>query len=129
MAEIMPTGDMSEMLSRLMSDEKFMEMAEAVKASLSADDDNTDPAPEETQDTDSEESSPVAGIPKLSPELMSKLPEIMGMLSSSGGKKGHSKMEDRKRLLAAMKPFLSEKRRDAVDSIMNIAGFADLFGL
>lgn len=120
-------GDMSEMLSRLMADEKFMEMAEAVKASLSADADNAEPAPKES--AESTEAPPVAGIPKLSPELMSKLPEIMGMLSSSGGKKPNSKMEDRKRLLAAMKPFLSEKRQAAVDSIMNVAGFADLFGL
>lgn len=128
-------GDMSEMLGRLMADEKFGELVESLKGSFSTNADNSTPA-EESPATEAvtaaqtEESASVPGIPKLSPEIIAKLPEIMGMLSSSeGGKKHNSKMEDRKRLLTAMKPFLSEKRRHAVDSIVNIAGFADLFGL
>lgn len=131
MAELNPSGDLSEIMQKLMSDEKFMEMAQAVKESISADADNTETIPVEVSEEVSAEtgSSPVAGIPKLSPELMAKLPEIMSMLSHDGTKKLSSKMEDRKRLLNAMKPFLSEKRRIAVDSIVNIAGFADLFGL
>lgn len=129
-----PSG-MSEMLAKLMADEKFGEMVESLKSSFSAD---AESAPAEEFSTavaegsaDIENSeSPVSAIPKLSPELMSKLPEIMGMLSSSeGGKKHTSRMDDRKRLLNAMKPFLSEKRRNAVDSIVNIAGIADLFGI
>jgi len=130
----MLSGDMSEMLGRLMADEKFGELVESLKGSFSANADNApakEPSePEATPAVQNEAATPSPGIPKLSPEIMAKLPEIMGMLSSSeGGKKHHSKMEDRKRLLTAMKPFLSEKRRHAVDSIVNIAGFADLFGL
>ena len=131
----MLSGDMSEMLGRLISDEKFGELVESLKESFSANAESGSSAEENTTaditpTEQNEEPRPNPGIPKLSPEIMAKLPEIMGMLSSSeGGKKHNSKMEDRKRLLTAMKPFLSEKRRHAVDSIVNIAGFADLFGL
>lgn len=125
------TPDMSELIGRLMADEKFGELLQSVRSSISADVDNADPPAEETAaENTSDETPPVPAIPALSPELISKLPEIMGMLSpDGGGKKGGSKMEDRKRLLNAMKPFLSEKRRTAVDSIVNIAGIADLFGI
>lgn len=129
-----PSG-MSEMLAKLMADEKFGEMVESLKSSFSADAESahveefSTAVAEGSADIENSE-SPVSAIPKLSPELMSKLPEIMGMLSSSeGGKKHTSRMDDRKRLLNAMKPFLSEKRRSAVDSIVNIAGIADLFGI
>lgn len=119
---------MSKMLERLMADEKFSELLNSVKESFSADADNapvnTDPVPE----SPASEQTPIPSIPKLSPELMSKLPEIMGMLSGEGGS-SDSKMADRKRLLNALKPFLSDKRKNAVDSIVNIAGIADLFGI
>ena len=129
MAENAP--DMSELLGRLMADEKFGELVNSVKASISTNADNIDPPADEIHgETPVEESSAASAAPVLSPELISKLPEIMGMLSlDNGGKKGGSRMEDRKRLLNAMKPFLSEKRRTAVDSIVNIAGIADLFGI
>ena len=123
------TPDMSQLLGKLMSDEKFNELVKSVKTSISADvEDATSALPETSAETESVPSSDVS-MPTLSPELISRLPEIMGMLSDSGGKQGSSRIEDRKRLLNAMKPFLSEKRRSAVDSIVNIAGIADLFGI
>ena len=128
-------ADMSRMLQNLMADEKFGEMVESLKASFSANDENSAteesvPSSDDITSASDENGSPVSAIPKLSPELMAKLPEIMGMLSSSeGGKKHNSRMDDRKKLLNALKPFLSEKRRGAVDSIVNIAGIADLFGI
>ncbi len=127
MAELSPDGDMSKMLERLMADEKFGELLNSVKESISASADN---ASEKTAPSEKsvQAESPISAIPKLSPELMSKLPEIMGMLSGSGGSTD-SKMADRKRLLSALKPFLSDKRKNAVDSIVNIAGIADLFGI
>ena len=119
----LPKGDeLSGVIGKLMNDEKFSEILEAVKSSFSASDEN------DTQKSDI--AAPVPQIPALSPELMSKLPEIMSMLSggeSSG--KTDSRLADRKRLLQALKPFLSQSRREAVDSIVNIAGIADLLGL
>ncbi len=121
------TPDMSKLLEQLMADEKFGEVLASVKESLSANVDNADSsAPAENAPAPAP--SPIPAIPKLSPELMAKLPEIMGMLSGGESHSG-SGMEDRKRLLYALKPFLSENRRNAVDSIVNIAGIADLFGI
>ena len=129
-------GDLSGILEKLMSDEKFGEVVDAVRSSISANAENgsnisstpeSAPVSAETVPTD----SPVSMIPNLSPELMSKLPMIMSMLSGSdsGNHKNDSKLQDRKRLLQALKPFLSQSRKDAVDNIVNIAGIADLFGL
>lgn len=136
MADMPSGGDMSKMIEQLMADEKFGEILNTVKKSFSANADNgqgPSSSDENTSDnkaevlTDTE--PPIPSIPKLSPELLSKLPEIMGMLSGDGNLKSDPRLEDRKRLLKALKPFLSENRRNAVDSIVNIAGIADLFGI
>lgn len=129
------TPDISELIGKLVSDEKFGEVLRSVKESISANAEDPSSSPEQSQETAKEPANtptenPIPSIPTLSPELIAKLPEIMGMLSSGGSdKKPGSRMEDRKRLLSAMKPFLSERRRAAVDSIVNIAGIADLFGI
>ena len=130
----LPNGnDLSEIIGKLMADENFGKVLDAVKKSYSANAENdqspsaelSQPAPQQS------ETSPESAIPALSPELMSKLPSIMSMLSGnvSAGGKSHSRMDDRKKLLYALKPFLSQRRRDAVDSIVNIASITDLFGI
>lgn len=131
MADMLSGEDMSKMLERLMDDEKFGEVLNAVKESMSANADiSADaPSPDEKDSDSTQPDPPIPSISKLSPELMAKLPEIMGMLSGDGMRKSDPHLEDRKRLLKALKPFLSENRRRAVDSIVNIAGIADLFGI
>ncbi len=133
--------DLSEVIGKLMADEKFGEIVEAVRESFSA---NAEDASSDSSHKNAESAkasddsidntptdSPVPAIPQLSPELMSKLPMIMSMLSGDkkGDGKGESRLADRKRLLQALRPFLSKSRKEAVDSIVNIAGIADLFGL
>lgn len=127
--------DLSRMIEKLMADEKFAEIVSAVKGSFSTDADNTGSS-NTARDAAVEEdvkSTPASSIPELSPELLSRLPQIMSMLSSGskegGSSKDSSHLADRKRLLQALRPFLSEHRREAVDSIVNIAGIADLFGI
>ena len=127
--------DLSEMLEKLMADEKFGEILNAVKSSFSAGaEDSSDSVEVEASAVSADvlpAESPISAIPGLSPELISKLPMIMSMLSGGkpDGQKSDSKLQDRKRLLQALKPFLSQSRRDAVDNIVNIAGIADLLGL
>lgn len=130
------------MLSTLMADERFGEVLTAVRESFSPDAENSSANAENNNSGTAPviEESPAPSVPTgaspdsrqsspIPPELISKLPEIMGMLSAGGGKGGNSRMADRKRLLQALKPFLSDRRREAVDSIVNIAGIADIFGI
>lgn len=136
------SDELSSAVMKLMSDDRFGELLSTVKSALSSNAEIDSPSaatPVPSEDKPTEQvvpdttSAPISAVPQISPEILSKLPEIMSMLSAgmSGGdeKKGASRMADRKRLLTAMKPFLSENRRNAVDSIVNIAGIADLFGI
>lgn len=136
------SDELSSAVMKLMSDDRFGELLSSVRSVISANAENTPPADTTTVGSEAESAaqsapastaSPISAIPQISPEILSKLPEIMSALSAgtSGGdeRKGASRMADRKRLLTAMKPFLSENRRNAVDSIVNIAGIADLFGI
>ena len=78
-------------------------------------------------------------VPAITPEMMQKLPQMMSALAplvggagkekSSGGsaKDGHEG-EKRKRLLAALRPYLSDGRRDAVDQILKVTEMTDLLG-
>jgi len=131
--------DLSKMIGSRMADKKFGEILSSVKDSLSAkaenkaSEDTADEIRNDADDTMIETSaSPISAIPQLSPELLSKLPAIMSMLSGGDNKAKNSSsshLSDRKCLLQALKPFLSNQRREAVDSILNVAGIADLFGL
>lgn len=117
------TPDMSALLSGLMSDERFGEILAAVKKSMG---ENTSTAV--TEEKKEVISATDGDLPQIPPEIISKIPEIMGMLSvGDSHKKG--KTDERRRLLQALRPFLSEKRQTAVDTIVNITGITDIFGL
>lgn len=131
--------DLSKMIQTLMADEKFGEILSSVKESFSskAENDPPDESSEETQVEPADISDTAVSVSAanstngFSPEIISKLPMIMSMLSGGDGadSKSNSHLADRKCLLRALKPFLSTQRRDAVDSILNVADIADLFGL
>ena len=86
-----------------------------------------------------EEEQKNPAMPTITPEMMQKLPQMMSALAplvggagkekSSGGsaKEGHEG-EKRKRLLAALRPYLSDGRRDAVDQILKVTEMTDLLG-
>ncbi len=80
-------------------------------------------------------------MPAVTPEMMAKLPQMVSVLAPlvSGGESGKSSppaqgtekaslhdAEKRKKLLAALKPYLSGNRRDAVDSIARMTELTDL---
>ena len=78
-------------------------------------------------------------MPTITPEMMQKLPQMMSALaplvggagkekSSGGSAKEGREGEKRKRLLAALRPYLSDGRRDAVDQILKVTEMTDLLG-
>ncbi len=74
-------------------------------------------------------------VPAVTPQMLEKLPQMMAALRPlvEGGEKGQGKEADdeaarRKRLLSALRPYLSDKRRGAVDNILRITEMTDLLG-
>ncbi len=66
------------------------------------------------------------------PELMAKLPQVMAMLrpmmeQQTAAPPPQKKAEtDRSALLLALKPFLSEDRRNAVDAMLRLSALGDV---
>ena len=82
-----------------------------------------------------------SAVPAITPEMMAKLPQMMTALaplvqsgggsedkSQDPGKEGAADAEKRKKLLLALRPYLSEGRRDAVDGILKVTEMTDLLG-
>jgi len=79
-------------------------------------------------------------IPAITPEMMAKLPQMMSALApivggsqsgggeQSGGRSAPNDAERRKKLLAALKPYLSDHRREAVDGILKVTEMTELLG-
>lgn len=98
----MSVSDFEDKLNKLLNDPKEMERFAGFAKSLMSGADDTAPPPE----------------PDIDPSLLKKL---SGMLSGSGGESGRDK-----KLLEAMRPFLSEKRRSKMDRAMTIARLAGI---
>lgn len=87
---------------------------------------------------EAKEAQAAPAVPTITPEMMQKLPQMMSALaplvsgggkdSQSGGKKDLNDGEKRKRLLAALRPYLSDNRRGAVDQILKVTEMTDLLG-
>lgn len=80
-------------------------------------------------------------IPTVTPEMMAKLPQMMSALAplvgsakkadsdkKEEGRTNSADSEKRKKLLMALRPYLSENRRDAVDGILKMTEMTDLLG-
>ena len=86
------------------------------------------------------ETPPPKSVPQITPEMMARLPEMMSALAplvsgmKGGGKDGGGEKsssldgEKRKKLLAALKPYLKGSRRDAIDSIIGVTEMTDIIG-
>ncbi len=60
-------------------------------------------------------------------ELMKSISPVMSLLGGGSGKVAHSKEADsREALLCALKPYVSEGRREAIDYIIRISQVSDL---
>lgn len=90
------------------------------------------------QGKSAEEEQKKPAVPAITPEMMQKLPQMMSALAplvggkgeekSSGGKKELNDGEKRKRLLSALRPYLSDNRRDALDQVLKVTEMTDLLG-
>lgn len=101
-------------------------------------------APQESAQEEKAAPASTTGIPQISPEMLSRLPQMMsalsplvsGMRDKAGGKDGKDgasggasgDAEKRKKLLAALRPYLSSQRKDAIDSILKVTEMTDLIG-
>ncbi len=84
-----------------------------------------------------EESNGNASTPQISPDMLAKLPQIMSALaplvqqkSEDGPKSAESGSKndaDRQRkLLAALRPYLNDRRQNTVDNILKLTEMTDL---
>lgn len=90
------------------------------------------------QGKSAEEDQKKPAVPAITPEMMQKLPQMMSALAplvggkgdgkSEGGKKELNDGEKRKRLLSALRPYLSDNRRDALDQVLKVTEMTDLLG-
>ena len=80
-------------------------------------------------------------IPTVTPEVMAKLPQMMSALAplvgsakkadsdkKEEGRTNTADSEKRKKLLMALRPYLSDNRREAVDGILKMTEMTDLLG-
>lgn len=62
----------------------------------------------------------------LPPELISKLPMLMNTLGAIQGKDG-GKRDEKTALLLALKPYMSPERCDAIDKLITVCRFGEIF--
>lgn len=128
--------DISELVKKLMEDDSVRALISSMKNDGDESETETESAPAGEVLPKEDDSTGFS----LSPEMLAKLPQVMSALSgisgaaaSGGGSAaksgGGGRMADRKKLLLALKPFLSRRRCEAIDSIVNIAGLGDILKL
>ncbi len=118
---------MESMIAKLMSDPAVGELVNRLKDSAA-----TEPS-EQTDSADSTEMPVAAAAPDIGipPDMLSKLPEIMGAIGPlSGGRvpKTWNGMNNMACLLGALKPYLSPARCSAVDNIIAISKLSSVAG-
>lgn len=91
------------------------------------------------QGDSSQKESPKPAVPSITPEMMQKLPQMLSALAplvgggggtgqSGGPEKSENEGDKRKKLLSALRPYLSDNRRGAVDQILKVTEMTDLLG-
>jgi len=116
-------NDMNEMLGRVLNDPQamsgLMKIAQGLMNNSSQEESSParPPVPESDEAPEREEApSPQSPLSQLPPGLLSGLPRIL------------SYDENRANLLNALKPYLSDGRRDKVEHILNILKILQLAG-
>ncbi len=82
------------------------------------------------------ESGNAPSTPAVTEDMMQKLPQMMEALrplvqgggTGADGAQSAADAEKRKKLLSALRPYLNEKRRGAVDQILRVTEVTDLLG-
>lgn len=106
----------SDVLGELMKNPELGKMVNELKSKLG--ESHSDKPPSES------------GI-SIPPDIIEKLPAIMSSLGAGSGKcdKKSDGSKDMARLLRALKPYLSGRRREAIESIITIAEFGSIAGI
>ena len=120
----------SDILSSLMQNPEIMKMVSSLSAQKSSEEKD---APMDQKNDDPEKSD--FSIP---PELLASLPQMMSSLRGLSMPKSQAQNEtrsqkdqkdnQRRELLYALKPFLSEKRCNMIDSLLQFEGLAGVLG-
>ncbi len=145
-------GDFSKVLQQLLEKPEISNLIASLKSGTQSAPDDSLPAAEaeETagQLTDSRDSAEGLSqtMPTLSPDMLAKLPAVMSMLSGMGvatqntekkNDSGDSAKEaekpavgdaQRKALLRALRPYMNDKRRNVIDSMLQLEDLTKLFG-
>ena len=120
----------SDILSSLMQNPEIMKMVSSLSAQKSPEEKD---APMDQKNDDPEKSD--FSIP---PELLASLPQMMSSLRGLSMPQSQAQNEvrsqkdqkdnQRRELLYALKPFLSEKRCNMIDSLLQFEGLAGVLG-
>lgn len=79
-----------------------------------------------------DESSETASAEPATKDIAAKLPDLMANAApilaalSGGGKGGKIPDDDRTRLLCALKPYVNPHRKEAIDTIVNLARISEV---
>ena len=130
---------LSASLSTLLSNPEIMEKLSAVLSSLGAGGTVAPPPPQdnnniknttntatfEENSANSSDSTPTSNASDIS-ALMSKIPSVLSLLSEN--KEGGTMLDhNQKALLSALRPYLSEKRRELIDLFIKMDRFGSIF--
>lgn len=140
MSDINNGDSMQEMLGKLMSDPAIGQIVNQLKQSMASGDISGEAVSENESSAVSAvpasapEPSVLGGLGGISPELINKLPELMGALGTfTGGGKNTSGISKKSGnmacLLSALKPYLSKHRCEAVDSIIAVSKLSSVMDL
>ena len=115
-----PAGDLSSILSQLMSNKDLMSKISEIASSQ-----------QKSEDTDSLPTQS-AGIDSLlsNPDIIAKLPEVISVIkplmsNQQPQKSKNTSFDKRMGLLMAMKPYLSPKRCEAIDYIARMSKLSE----
>ncbi len=139
--------DLGTMLGEVMRDPEKMAQLRGIMTALSGgnppdavpEQGNTAPAAEEKRETEAEDTAEAVSLPSnamlgsllSNPALLSALPSLLSTLGASPhapSSPGGRRPDHRTALLLALKPYLSDGRRQMIDYIVNISRLGDQLG-
>ena len=128
---------LSDAIEKIMANPQLISMVASTLGAMKNADEGKDPdtvsAPEkESPATEEKETASALAVPEQMPDLsalVSSLAPMMAKLgnnSASSSHKDRRAANDREALLCALKPYVSEGRREAIDHIIRISQISDV---
>jgi len=117
-------GDLSEQLQKMLSDPAAMSQVMQIAGSLMGQSTPAAPADSAASPQDSPQQDAAADAAAAMPSLPPELPKLLGALTADGAS------DPRASLLIALKPYLSDARRERADALiraLKLAAVAEKF--